>query len=144
MGNIQFIKSLIIFKIILIPVVLLSFLVEKFEGICLVFFLMVFVQIFDNFDDPIYHGEGGDCIRFFKKTRVDVEYLVCALAFASETKEYARERAKAHSVGNGWIIVGFKVGSKGGLAVFLEVKFAAKDDLARGVFVYPGGHWKAI
>jgi hypothetical protein len=36
---------------------------------------------------------------FFNSTCVDVEYFVCALAIASGTKEYARERAKAHGVG---------------------------------------------
>jgi hypothetical protein len=98
--------------------------------------------IFDNFDDPIRHGEGGDCTFFFSNTHVDVEYLGCALAIVSGTKEYAREHAKAHSVGNGLIFVGFDVGSKGGLAVFLEIKFAVKDNLAGEVYVrYPCGCW---
>ncbi len=76
---------------------------------------------------------------FFNDTGVDVEDLVCALLIASMTKEYARECARAHSVGNGWIIVGFDIlGSKGGLAVFFKIKFATKDNLVGGVCVrYP-------
>ncbi len=54
---------------------------------------------------------------------------------ASGAKEYPRERARAHGVGNGWIVVGFDIGSKGGLAVFFEIKFTTKDNFARGVFV---------
>jgi hypothetical protein len=120
MGDIQFNKSLVIFKITILPVVLMPFLVEKFEGLCFVFFLVAYAPIFDDFDDPIRHGEGSDRTGFFKYTRVDVEYLVCALAIASGTKEYARECARAHSVGNGWIILGFEAGCKGGLASFLK------------------------
>ncbi len=66
-------------------------------------------------------------------------------AIASGTKEYTRERARVHSVGNGWIIVGFDIGSKGGLAVFFEIKLATKNDLAGGIFVqYPSSRWGAI
>ncbi len=81
----------------------------------------------------------------FNDTHVDAKDLVCALTIASGTKEYARERARVHSGGNGWIIMGFDVGSKGGLAVIFEIKFATKDNLAGGVFVrYPDGRWEAI
>jgi hypothetical protein len=145
MGNIQFDKSLILLEIIILRVVLLPFLAEKFEGLHLVFFLMVSAPIFNDFDDPIWHGEGGDCMGFSKNTHVDVKYLVYALVIARGTKEYARECEKVHSVGNGWIIVDFDIGSKGGLAVFLEIKFVAKDSLAGGVFVrYPGSRWENI
>ncbi len=41
--------------------------------------------------------------------------------------------------------MGFNVGVEGGLAVFLEVNFAAEDNLPGGVLVgYPGGCWEAI
>ncbi len=76
--------------------------------------------IFDNFDDPVWHGEGGDCTGIFYGTLVDVEDLVCALPIASGAEEYPRERARVHSAVNGWIIVGFDIGSKGCLAVFLK------------------------
>ena len=60
---------------------------------------------------------------------------MCALAITNGAKEYPRERARAHSVGNGWILVGFDVGSKGGLAVFDELEDATKEDLTGGLFV---------
>ncbi len=82
---------------------------------------------------------------FFNNTHVDVEYLVCALAIASGTKEYARECAKAHGVGYSGVVVGFNVGSEGGLAVFCEINFTAEDNFAGGVFVgYPSSRWEAI
>ncbi len=145
MGNIQFDKALGVFNIIILPVILLPISIEKFKGIHLVFLLVAFSPIFDNFDDLIRHGEGGDRMGFFNNTGVDVEDLVCALAIASGTKEYASERARVHNVGNGWIIVGFNVGSKGGLAVFFEIKFLTKDNLAGVVFVgYRSSRWEAI
>ncbi len=99
--------------------------------------------IFDNFDDPIQHLEGGDHKGFLNDTRADVKFLVCALVIASGTKEYARERAKAHSIGNGWISMGFNKGSEGGLVVFLKIEFVARWSCG-GVFVkYPDGHWEA-
>jgi hypothetical protein len=101
------------------------FFFEKFKGLCLVFLLVTSSPIFNNFDDPSQHGEEGDCTGFFNNTSVDVKDLVCALAIASGTKEYARERARAHTVGNGWIIVGFDVGSKVGLAVFSKLSEVA-------------------
>ncbi len=52
---------------------------------------MASAPIFDNFDDPIRHGEGDDHMGFIKDTPVDVKYLVCALAIANGTKEYARK-----------------------------------------------------
>jgi hypothetical protein len=70
---------------------------------------------------------------------------MCALAIASGTKEYARERAEVHGVGYSGVVVGLNVGSKGGLAVFCEIKFMAEDNFAGGVFVgYPSGRWEAI
>ncbi len=70
---------------------------------------------------------------------------MCALAIASGTKEYARERAKAHGVGYSGVVVGFNIGSEGGLAVFCEIKFTAEDNVVGGVFVgYPSGRWEAI
>jgi hypothetical protein len=77
----------------------------------------------------------GVIIWFFDDTCVDVKDLVCALAIASGAEEYHGECARVHRVGNGWIIVGFNVGFKVGLAVFFEIKFATKDNLAGGVFV---------
>jgi hypothetical protein len=137
-GNIQFNKSLVVFEVIIVPVILLLFAVEKFKDLCLVFLLVASAPVVDNFDDPIRHGKGSDRMGFFYNTRVDVEYLVCALVIASGTKEYAWERAKAHGVGYSGVVVGFNVGSKGGFAVFCETDFTAKDDFAGGVFVgYP-------
>jgi hypothetical protein len=91
-------------------------------------------------------GMGRGVIEWgFINTRVDVKYLVCALAIASGTKEYARERAKAHGVGYSGVVVGFYVGSEGGFAVFCEIDFMAKDNFGGGVFVgYPSSRWEAI
>ncbi len=84
-------------------------------------------------------------MRFFNNTHVDVEYLVCALAITSGTKEYARERVKVHGVGYSGVIVGFNIGFEGGFAVICEINFTAEGDFARGVFFgYPGGRWEAI
>jgi hypothetical protein len=81
----------------------------------------------------------------FNNTSVDVEYLVCALAIASGTKEYARERVKVHGVGYSGVVVSFNIGAKGGFALFCEINFMAKDNFTGGVFVgYPGGRWEAI
>jgi hypothetical protein len=77
--------------------------------------------IFEDIDDPVRHGEGGECTGFFYNTRVDVEDLVCALVIASRAKEYFKEHVRAHSVGNGCVIVGFDLGLKGGLAVFFKL-----------------------
>jgi hypothetical protein len=144
-GNIRFDKSLVVFEVIFVPVVLLLFVVEKFKGLCLVFLLMVSAPIVGNFDDPIRHGKGSNRTGFFNDTRVDVKYLMCALAIASGTKEYSRERVKAHGVGYSGVVVGFNAGSKGGLAVFCEIKFTAEDNFAGGVFVRDsGGCWEAI
>jgi hypothetical protein len=144
-SNIRFNKSLVLLKVIIVPVILLLFAVEKFKGLCLVFLLVVYAPIVNNFDDPIRHGKGSDQTGFFNNTHVDVEYLVCALAIASGTIEYARERAKAHGVGYSGVIVGFNVGFEGGLAVFCEIEFTVEDNFAGGVYAgYPGGHWEAI
>ncbi len=144
-SNIQFDKSLVVFEVIIVPVVLLLFAVEKFKGFCLVFLLVASAPIVKDFDNPIRHGKGSEQTGFFNNTRVDVKYLVCALAIASRTKEYAREHAKAHGVGYSGFVVGFNVGSEGGLAVFFEINFIAKDNFARGIYIgYPGGHWEAI
>jgi hypothetical protein len=145
MGNVQFNESFVIFKVIVVPVVLLLFLVEEFEGACFVLLLVASSPNFDDGDDPIWHGEGGDGAGFFDYACINVEYLVCALAIASRTEEYSGKRAGAHSICDGRIIMGFDVGAKGGLAVFLEVNFAAEDNLPGGVLVgYPGGCWEAI
>ncbi len=78
MCNIQFDKSLVVFEVIIIPVVLLSFAVEKFKGLCFVFFLVASASVVNNFDDPIRHGKGSDEMGFFNNTHVDVEYFcVC-------------------------------------------------------------------
>jgi hypothetical protein len=70
---------------------------------------------------------------------------VCALAIASGTKEYARKRAKVHCVGYSGVVMGFNVGSKGGLAVYCEIEFTDKDNFTGEVFVgCPGGRWEAI
>jgi hypothetical protein len=120
MDNIQLNKALGIFKIIVLLVILLPFAIEEFNGLCLVFVLLVSSQIFNDFDDPVQHGKGGNHTGFFDDTHFDVENLVCALVIASGAKEYPREHARGHSVGNGWIIVGFDIESKGGLAVFFN------------------------
>jgi hypothetical protein len=144
MGNVQLDKALGGFKTVILPVILLPFWIEEFKRLCLVFLLVVSSPIFDNFEDPVRHGEGGHCMGFFDDTRVDAEDLLCALVIASGTTEYPRERARVHSVGNGWIIMGFNVGSKGGLAVFFQIKFDTKDNIVGGVFVCPSGRWEAI
>ncbi len=70
---------------------------------------------------------------------------MCALVVASRAEDFSRERAGVHCICDCWIVVGFDIGAKSGFAVFLEVKFAAEDDLPRGVLVgYPGGCWEAI
>ncbi len=76
---------------------------------------------------------------------INIEYLVCVLAVASWAEEYSWEHLGAHCIRDGWVIVGFDIGAKGSFAVFLEVEFAAEEDLSRGVLVgYPGGCWEAI
>ncbi len=107
MRIVQFDKALGVFKIVILPVILLLFLIEKFKGLCLVFLLVVSSPIFDDVDDPIWHGEGGDCTGFFNNTHDDVEDCVCALGITRGTEENPREHVRAHSVGNGWIIMGF-------------------------------------
>jgi hypothetical protein len=145
LGSIQFNKSLVVFKVIIVQVILLSFTVEKFKGPCLVFLLVASAPIVNYFDDPIRHGKGCNQTGFFNGTCVDVEYLVCALTIASGTKEYARDLTKVHGVGYSGVVMGFNVGSKGGLAVFCEIEFMAEDNCAGGIFFgYPGGRWEAI
>jgi hypothetical protein len=145
MGNVRFDESFVIFEVIVVSVVLLLFLVEEFEGAFFVFLLVASSPIFNDSDDPIWHGEGGDGAGFFDYACINVEYLVCALAVASRTEEYSGEPAGAHSICDGRIVVGFNVGAKGGFAVFLEVDFAAEVDLPGGVLVgHPGCCWEAI
>ncbi len=132
-------------SMVVVPVVLLSFLVEEFERACFVLFLMVSSPVFDDGNDPIWHGEGGNGAEFLDYACINIEYLVCALAVASRAEEYSWEHSGAHCIRDGRIVVGFNIGAKGGFAVFLEVKFAAEDDLPRVVLVgYPGGCWEAI
>ncbi len=145
MCNIRFDQAFVVFEVIVVPVVLLSFLVEEFERACFVLLLMALSPVFDDGNDPIWHGEGGDGVGFLDYACINIEYLVCALVVASWAEEYSWERLGAHCIHDGWIVAGFEVGAEGGFAVFLEVKFAAKDDLPRGVLVrYPGGCWEAI
>ncbi len=145
MCNIRLDQAFVVFEVVVVPVILLSCLVEQFECACFVLLLMVSSPVFDDGDDPIWHGEGGNGAGFLDYACINIEYLVCALAVASWAEEYSWERSGAHCIRDGWVVVGFDVGAKGGFAVFLEVEFAAKDDLPRGVLVgYPGGFWEAI
>jgi hypothetical protein len=145
MCNIWFDQAFVVFEVVIVPVLLLSFLVEEFEGACFVLLLMVLSPVFNDGNDPIWHGEGGNGAGFLDYTCINIEYLVCALAVASRAKEYSWERSGAHCICDGWVVVGFDVGAKSGFAVFLKVEFAAEDDLPRGVLVgYPGGCWEAI
>jgi hypothetical protein len=145
MCNIRFDQAFVVFKVVIVPVILLSFLVEEFERACFVLLLMVSSLVLDDGDDPIWHGEGGNGAGFLDYACINIEYLVCALAVASWAEEYSWEHSGAHCIRDGQIIVGFNIRDKGGFAVFLEVEFAAKDNLPRGVLVgYPSGCWEAI
>ncbi len=145
MCNIQFDQAFVVFKVVAVPVVLLSFLVEEFERACSVLLLMALSPVFNDGNDPIWHGEGGNGAGFIDYACINIEYLVCALAVASRAKEYSWEHLGVHCICDGRIVMGFDVGAEDGFAVFLEVEFAAKDNLPRGVLVgYPGGCWEAI
>ncbi len=145
MCDIRFNQAFIVFKVIIVPVVLLSFLVEEFERACFVLLLMALSPVFDDGNDPIWHGEGGNGAGFLDYACINIEYLVCALAVASWAEEFSWERSGAHCIRDGRVVVGFDVGAEGGFAVFLEVEFTAEDDLLRGVLVgYLGGCWEAI
>jgi hypothetical protein len=145
MCDIRFLQAFVIFKVIVVPVVLLSFLVEEFERACFVLLLMASSPVFDDGNDPIWRGEGGNGAGFLDYACINIKYFVCALAVASQAEEYSWERLGAHCICDGRIVMGFNVGAEGGFAVFLEVKFMAKDNLPRGVLVgYPGGCWEAI
>jgi hypothetical protein len=145
MCDIRFDQAFVVFEVVVIPVLLLSFLIEEFEHACFVLLLMVSSPVFDDGDDSIWHGEGGYGVGFLDYACINIKYLVCALAVASQAKEYSWERLGAHCFRDGWVVVGFDVGAEGGFAVFLEVKFVAEEDLPRGVLVgYPGSCWEAI
>jgi hypothetical protein len=64
MDNVQLNKALGAFKIVILSVVLLLFAIEEFKRLHLVFFLVVSFPIFNNFDDPVRHWEGGDHMVF--------------------------------------------------------------------------------
>ena len=145
MCDIRFDQAFVVFKVVVVPVVLLLFLVEEFERACFVLLLMALSLVFDDGNDPIWHGEGGNGAGFLDYACINIEYLVCALAVASRAEEYSWECSGAHCICDGWVSVGFEVGAEGGFAVFLKVEFAAEDDLPRGVLVgYPDGCWEAI
>jgi hypothetical protein len=137
MGNVKLNKAPGVFETIILPVLLLPFAIEESKGLCLVLLLVVSSPIFDDFDDPVRHREGGDHTGFIDDIRVDVEDLVCALAIAIGTEEYPREHARAHSVGNGWIIAGFDIGSIGGLAVFFEIKLRPRLSCGGSICLIP-------
>ncbi len=102
-GNIRFDKSFVVFEVIIVPVVLLLFAVEKFKGLCLVFLLLVSAPVSAILMTLSCMGRGVVKQNFFNNTRVDVEYLVCALAIAGETKEYAKKHTKVHDVDYKWL-----------------------------------------
>ncbi len=106
---------------------------------------MALSPVFDDSNDPIWHGEGGNGAGFLDYACINIKYLVCALAVASRAEEYSWERSGAHCIRDGRVVVGFDVGAEGGFAVFLKVKLASEEDLPNGVLVgYPGGCWEAI
>ncbi len=77
--------------------------------IFLVLLLVSSSPIFNHGDDLVRHWKGDDYAGVFYYSRIDVEDLVCALAIASGTKEYAWECARAHGVGDCWIFMGFNI-----------------------------------
>ena len=82
---------------------------------------------------------------FLDFTFIDVKYLVCALAVPGWAKEYSWKCAGAHCVCYSRFVVSFDEGAKGGLAVFVEIQFAAKDNFPGGLLVeYSGGCWEAV
>ena len=119
--NIWFDQAFIVFEVIVLPVVLLSFSFEKFDGVCFVLFLVALSSVFNNCDDSIWNGERSNGAWFLDYTCIDVEYLVCALVVSGWAKEYSLECVGAHCVCYSWVVVGFNVGAKGGDAVFVEV-----------------------
>ncbi len=90
--------------------------------------------VVDNGDGPVGHGEKGNRAWFLNNTGVNVEDFVGALAIAGGAKEDAREHAEAHGVCYCGVTVGLNVRTKWGDAVFSEIKFPPKDNLAGGVF----------
>jgi hypothetical protein len=145
MCDIRFDQAFVVFKVVVVPVVLLLFLVEEFERACFVLLLMALYPVFNDGNDSIWYGEGGNGVGFLDYACINIKYLVCALAIASRAEEYSWEHAGAHCIRDGRIVVGFNIGAEGGFAVLLEVEFAAEDELPRGVLVgYPGSCWEAI
>jgi hypothetical protein len=132
MCDIRFNQAFVVFEVVVVPVVLLSFLVEEFERSCFVLLLMASSPVFDDGDDPIWHGEGGNGAGFLAYTCINIEYLVCALAVASRAEEYSRERAGAHCILDGWIIVGFKVGAKGGFCSVSRSRVRGRGQSPKG------------
>ncbi len=91
MCDIRFDQAFIVFKVVVVPVVLLSFLVEEFERACFVLLLMASSPVFNDSNDPIWHGERGNGAGFLDYACINIEYLVCALAVASQAEEYSWE-----------------------------------------------------
>jgi hypothetical protein len=131
MCDIRFDQAFFVFEVVIVPVVLLSFLVEEFECACFVLLLMALSPVFDDGNDPIWHGEGGNGVGFLDYACINIEYLVCALVVSGRAEEYSWECSGAHCIHDGRVVLGFDIGAKGGFAVFLEVEFAAEDDLPR-------------
>ena len=101
--------------------------------------------VFCDGNDSVWHGKGGNGARFLDYSGVDAKYFACALSITSWVKEYAWERAGAHCVCDGWIIMGFDLESEGCFTVFFKVKFATKDKILRGVFDgYLCGCWDTV
>ncbi len=112
MCDIRFDQAFVVFEVVIVPVVLLSFLVEEFERACFVLLLMASSPVFNDGNDPIWHEEVGNGAGFLDYPCINIKYLVCALAIASRTKEYSLERSGVHCICDGRVVVSFDVGAK--------------------------------
>ncbi len=135
MGCLGFDKAFIVCEVVVVPIKVLSLAIEEFEGGRSIFPLATASPVFNYFDDVIRHRKRSNCARFLDDTGIYVKDFVRVLEVAGGTKENAGERACLHCVGDNWIFVGINIRSKGGFAVFVEIKLTACDYFARGVFV---------
>ncbi len=75
-------KAFFVVEIVVVPTVLLSFAIDKDEGMRFILLCMALSPVVDNGDDPVGHGKGCDRAWFFDFTSVDIKIFLSALAIA--------------------------------------------------------------